>query len=194
LSYNCNQPDLAMPFNYNFDKSRAAILYIAKTLGGSIDYHYFFKILYYANKKHLANYGRPVVADKILAMEYGPVTSNILNYLNELRHGNISDPNIIIDNTNIKINGKPDLDEFSKTDLECINDGIKNVSRNFNKRTQDSHDTAYKKAWEKRGDKKCSEMNFIEIAEAGGADKEMLDYIKECNESGDFILSDTHMD
>jgi len=66
-----------LKFKFDQEKAVSAILYISKRLieaEGNIepDFHKIFKILYFADQKHLANYGRPIIGDHYIAMEHGP--------------------------------------------------------------------------------------------------------------------------
>jgi uncharacterized phage-associated protein len=42
------------------------------------------KLLFYADKYHLLKYGRPVVGDRYVCMNYGPVPSEALNLMNDV--------------------------------------------------------------------------------------------------------------
>ena len=54
------------------------------------------KLLYFADKTHLLDYGRPIVGDKYYCLDYGPVPTATLNILNDM-----------ISPVTITINGKP---------------------------------------------------------------------------------------
>jgi uncharacterized phage-associated protein len=54
------------------DKSIAVILFILNALEHS-DIHKLCKIIYFADQKHLARYGRPITGDWYVAMKDGPV-------------------------------------------------------------------------------------------------------------------------
>lgn len=62
-------------FPFNREKAINAMLHICNSLGGTWDKYSLLKILYFAEQKHLAKYGRPITGDNIVAMEYGPVPS-----------------------------------------------------------------------------------------------------------------------
>lgn len=48
---------------------------MARRAGGSIYKLRALKLIYFADRYHLRRYGRPVIGDEYLAMEYGPVPS-----------------------------------------------------------------------------------------------------------------------
>ncbi len=72
--------------NHLFRKDVAiqAILYIAQCIERK-DLHKICKILYYADQSHLSRYGRSITGDTYIAMEYGPVPSNIEDIFKALR-------------------------------------------------------------------------------------------------------------
>src|SRR5690554_1717133 len=57
-------------------KMKAAFLYVVSAFEG-VDILRAFKILYFANKEHLALYGRPIIEDEFCALPNGPVPSKI---------------------------------------------------------------------------------------------------------------------
>lgn len=174
-----------MSFKFNFVKSKNIILYVASLNDGRIDLHYLFKVLYAADKEHLARFGRPVSGDPYYALKDGPVPTNTYDYLKEVRNGDEFDDDLKVEGAFIFTEGKPDLDELSDTELECINNALSRVSKNFVKRRADSHDLAYNRAWKKENN---SVMNLFDIAEAGGANQEMKQYISEWLELDNICL------
>lgn len=106
-----------------------AILWIADKKPG-IDHYHVVKVLFGADKSHLNKYGRPVSGDDYKAMKFGPVPSLAYDFLKE--NGlNLSDEelNNLEDSIRFETVGKskrlypkrkPDLDLFSRTDLECL--------------------------------------------------------------------------
>jgi hypothetical protein len=61
-------------FELNREKIRETLLYIAARVKNPT-LHTVFKIMYFADKLHLSNYGRFITGDTYYAMEYGPVPS-----------------------------------------------------------------------------------------------------------------------
>lgn len=62
---------------FDFDKAIQALNYIAIKVGQdrSMNKMKAIKLLYFADRYHIRKYGRPILNDKYLAMEYGPVAS-----------------------------------------------------------------------------------------------------------------------
>src|ERR1035437_8347869 len=64
-----------MPFAFSHRKAAQALNFMARQAGGSIHKLKALKLIYFADRYHLRRYGRPVIGDEYLAMEYGPVPS-----------------------------------------------------------------------------------------------------------------------
>jgi uncharacterized phage-associated protein len=64
-----------MPFSFSHRKATQALNCFARKAGGSINKMKALKLVYFADRYHLRKYGRPVVGDEYLAMNYGPVAS-----------------------------------------------------------------------------------------------------------------------
>src|SRR6266404_3702430 len=64
-----------MPFSFSHRKATQALNFFAHSAGGSINNLKALKLVYFADRYHLRKYGRPVVGDEYLAMNYGPVAS-----------------------------------------------------------------------------------------------------------------------
>lgn len=158
-----------------------AILYILKGLGGSSGFHKIFKILYFADQKHLVKYGSPISQDTYIAMQNGPVPSLAYDILKSLRGYSLSESNNefksyfnLIGNHEVELLKEPELENLSYSEIECINQSIKeNKNLAFQKLTDKSHDNAWQNA------SRDGEINIIYIAKSGGASKQMLAYIKD---------------
>jgi uncharacterized phage-associated protein len=178
--------------SFTFDESKAiaTILYISNHLINqqdkriNTDFHKIFKILYFADQKHLAKYGRPIVGDYYIAMNHGPVPSLIYDILKVVRGDSIfSDEKgygAIFDVKGHYVYPKqePDMDEFSESDIECINESMEeNKALSFEILKNKSHDRAYCKAT------KDDKISISEMAKVAGADEGMLSYIRILSEN-----------
>lgn len=173
------------PFEFDIEKAIEAILYIVEK-GAKPTFHHISKIFYFADKKHLENYGRLICGDHYVAMKHGPVPSNIYDILKLARENSESDyyQHEIIQKVNqaISVIGKctvqnerkPNLDYFSESDLECLNYAIENYGQmDFNELTEISHDSSWKKA---------NENDIIELEDIIGAfenSDELLEYLND---------------
>lgn len=181
-----------LKFNFEPDKALAALLYVShRLMERSVtnptvtpDIHRISKILYFADQKHLARYGRPILGDFFIAMKDGPVPSETYDMIKSVRGDSTfcpaGDYGQYFDVKGYLIHPKqePDLDELSESDLKCINEStIENQDLSFDDLKKKSHDLAYDNA--SRNDR----IPFKKMAEAGGADKAMLTYITTVSEN-----------
>ena len=174
-----------MQENFNSEKAIESLLYILNKVDSKIlDFHKLFKILYFAEKMHLARYGRMITSDKFIAMKDGPVPSTIYETMKNLRN-NIVDNHLIADfDNNFKIYSKylteakrtTDLDYLSDSEIECLNESFKeNINLDFNRLSKKSHDAAWDAARKEKAEKLLS---VIDMAKDEGANDEMLKYIE----------------
>jgi len=162
---------------------------------GKADFHKIFKILYFAEQKHLAEYGRPITGDNYIAMQFGPVPSTIYDILGVVKknYGYFIKPekfnNYFSIETIEKIHFvepkmKPTMEYLSKSEVSCLDYSInENKELTFDQLTLKSHDYAWKST---SGDQ---EMSLLDIAFAGGANDEMLKYIALLSENENFELA-----
>lgn len=103
------------------EKAIEAILFIATQLEKPT-FHSISKMLYFADKMHLEQYGRLICDDTYIAMEYGPVPSGVYDMM---RHGGIVyDDSFMKQGYVIKSVRNPDLDELSDSDIACLEAAI----------------------------------------------------------------------
>jgi uncharacterized phage-associated protein len=158
-----------MNFKLNSEKAINSLLFVVNSLEKA-DAHKVYKILYFADQKHLTRYGRPIIGDTYLKMEYGPVPSYIRNVVD----GNIDGQREVVAKYNrylTKAIKEVDLDCLSETDIECLKDSIEeNQGLSFKKLTNKSHDSAWEEStWN---------IENISIAKAMKASNDTLKYIK----------------
>src|SRR5207237_3271008 len=67
--------EIIMPFSFSHRKATQALNFFAHRAGGSINKMKALKLVYFTDRYHLRRYGRPVVGDEYVAMNYGPVAS-----------------------------------------------------------------------------------------------------------------------
>lgn len=159
------------------DKSIAVILFILNALEHS-DIHKLCKIIYFADQKHLARYGRPITGDWYVAMKDGPVPSNIYDFIKIVRGDSMYQDPSLNDAFEIKHSymlvpkRKPDLDELSTSEIGCLEESIcDNRKLSYAELVNKSHDEAYRNATIN------NKLAFEDIARCGGATDDMLNYI-----------------
>jgi uncharacterized phage-associated protein len=171
-------------FKFNQDKAIAAVLFVALRLierhgKNGAHLHKIFKILYFADQKHLANFGRPIIGDFYIAMNHGGVPSRIYDMVKMVRGDSICQDTLGF-NKFFEVSGHfllpkqdPAMDEFSQSDLECLEKSIvENQDLNFEQLKEKSHDRAYNRA------NKDDKISFREMAKVLGADETVLEFIK----------------
>ena len=68
-----------------YQASVHSMLYILNRAGQDLDFHKIFKIMYFAEQKHLAKYGRMITEDSYIKMPNGPVPSYAYTVFQSLR-------------------------------------------------------------------------------------------------------------
>jgi uncharacterized phage-associated protein len=171
---------MSKKFNLNTTKMLNSILFVLDGLGGKCDFHKIFKILYFADQKHLTYYGVPITGDFYIAMKNGPVPSKSYEIFKVVRGDSAwvsSDFNyqewFEIEKTHFVVAKKKcDIEELSESNIECLTESIQeNSTLNFDQLSDKSHKTAWNNAID-------NEMDTIDIAQEGGANEEMIKYIR----------------
>ncbi len=158
----------------NKEKANEVLLWVISRLKNNrVDFHKLFKILYFAEQKHLVKYGKPIIGDVFIAMKNGPVPSEIYHFLKSLRQNSVHNSFIVSDWHYVESKEQPDLDEISESEIRCLEESVlENQDMSFSNLSNKSH----KSAWE-NANEEDNEMSFLEIAKEGGANAEMLKYI-----------------
>ncbi|NDV59091.1 Panacea domain-containing protein [Bacteroides sp. 519] len=182
-----------MKTNDQILKIRATLLYILQAFSNGADYIKIFKILYFAQQKHLVAYGHEIVEDSFMAREHGPVPAFLYKCLKSLEVGDEKGKDIVafIQNITCKeykghsvfyTKEKPDMDELSISNLKCLDESIEeNKDKDSFLLSEESHKFAYNEAVKRFkqypdiGDR----LSIIDIAKEGGATQEIINYIKE---------------
>ena len=158
-------------FPFNERKALAAVLFVIQQLGGKINKHKLAKILYFADMKHLVKYMRPIFGDDYSAMEYGPVPSRVYDGVKG-EFDSFRDA-LNVENKYIYSSEKPDMDELSQSEIECLSDSIKeNKELDFDQLVKKSHKYAYKNATGRV-------ISVLDMAREEGASEEVIAYIED---------------
>ena len=171
------------PFIFDAEKAVNTVLYIVQKLE-SPSFHTLFKIIYFADKYHLEEYGRLIFGDEYIAMKHGPVPSNVYDILKAIspyhqtyRHEYIAkefgDALLVKDNHFINALKDCDLEVFSPSDTKCLDKAINEYgSMSFDELTEISHD----RAWEEAGPSDIMSIESI-IRTLPSAD-DLLEHLK----------------
>ena len=155
---------------------------------GKLSKHHISKILYFADKYHIAKYGRPLTGQRYIAMQNGPVPSQIYDFIKFVEGRSdgsfvgpyaqyIGDFIEFIPSYYVAAKKPADIDFLSASAIRALEESItKYGNSSFGSRTDESHDSAWIDAWERPGKNKY--ISILEMAKSAGANSSMLDYIK----------------
>jgi len=144
-------------FTINWDKALEAVHYLTSIRPG-ITQFYLGKIMYYAEKEHLLDWGRPICGDRYMAMEHGPVPSAIRDIIS----GNDDLPQEILEQFRSKVDIRKSGNKhymsakepyacvhLSETDKDYIRASAEQYgSMSFGQLSKLSHEKAWIEAWE----------------------------------------------
>ncbi len=162
------------------DVAIQAILYVVQRIGKRTDIHKICKVLYFADQSHLSKYGRSITGDTYIAMQYGPVPSNVEDIFKALRgdsyfSGYVEDLKAFLGFANKYIliaKKEADLDYLSETDIECLDNAIEKCKdKSFSELTEMSHDLAWSNTLRDRA------MSIKDILREVGDDEDYVSYI-----------------
>lgn len=127
---------------YDHAKGVEILRYIISS--GVTNAYHIMKAMYFADKYHLQKYGRQVNGNKYIAMDMGPVPSEMYDFIKAIRNHFITgfEP---VNHHHIACNADPDTDWLSESDMEALDFGINEVKGLSMGAVMDkSHDEAYR--------------------------------------------------
>lgn len=168
--------------NVRFDKIKTlnALLFVVNRVQRK-DFHKIFKIIYFADRQHLADWGRPITGDTYIAMEAGPVPSRLYDMLKIVRGDSyLPDTEGLgrffqIENwMYVKPLQDADLNELSPNEQEALSDAIsKYANLSYDEIKEKSHDVAW------RSTARDFAINWDNIALEAGLDGDELNCLNE---------------
>lgn len=172
--------------NFDSKKLTELVLYVLGKTGG-VDFYHAFKILYFAEMKHLAKWGSSIVPDEFCALKYGPVPTRLYDAVKEL-----DNPRMILseelseviqfageDAPNVLLPKRDaNLKFLSQSETEALDESIEeNKSLTFGQLMSKSHDEAWDEA--NRRANGTNIISPISMAKVLHANEAMLEYIEE---------------
>ena len=165
-----------------FDKMKTlnALLYVANRVQRK-DFHKIFKIIYFADRQHLADWGRPITGDTYIAMDAGPVPSRLYDMLKIVR-GDSYLPDTEGLSQYFRVENwmyvhplqDADLNKLSANEQEALSDAIaKYAALSYDEIKEKSHDVAW------RSTARDFAINWDSIAREAGLDGEELECVNE---------------
>ena len=165
-----------------FDKTKTlnALLYVANRVKRT-DFHKIFKVIYFADRQHLADWGRPITGDTYIAMDAGPVPSRLYDMLKIVRGDSyLPDTEGLsrffqIENwMYVKPLQDADSNELSPNEQEALSNAIeKYASLSYDEIKEKSHDVAW------RSTAHDFAINWDSIAREAGLDEAEVDCLQE---------------
>lgn len=171
--------------NYNFEdfkieKAINAVLYITHRLKRN-DFHKIFKVLYFADRNHISEYGRSITGDTYIAMNDGPVPSNLYDIFKSVRgdgffkdDGTFSKSFTVVNWDLIQPIAETNLKKLSKTDLEQIDLSLNDYGNlSWDEVREKSHDYAW------RNTVRNAPISLKNLVIETGNNESYIEYLKE---------------
>ncbi len=172
--------------DFDSKKLTELVLYILCKTGG-VDFYHAFKILYFAEMKHLAKWGSGIVPDEFCALKYGPVPTHLYDAVKELPNPQMrlsedlaevvqfageDAPNVLLPKREANMNF------LSKSEVDALNEAIaENESLTFGQLRRKSHDAAWDEAHRRVNG--TNVISPVAMAKVMNADEAILEYIEE---------------
>ena len=182
-----------MKTRYEINKLKALILYILKESGGTLDFITLFKKMYYVQQRYLVTYGKPAFSDKFRAVKLGQVPSftykAFRSLLDEDTHVSeemkaFSQAFQVKEVEHVRVvsmREEPDMDDLAVAEVRMIDQVLAETQGMTPKKLSDkSHaDSAWQNARKRAEDDPSDNyMSLVNIARAGGANKQVLEHIR----------------
>jgi len=170
-------------FPYDRNKATQAILWLLHRNGGAMDKVKLVKLVYLADWNHLIRYGRPIVGGSYRAMKLGPVSSELLDHIEETNSDFATEQYRVLAKTIAN-------EEFlSESDIEVLDEVYNKYHSVGSFKLVDI--THHFKAWDKNYPDKNSNTSYplpYEDFFLDAEDKSMLDIIREDQEARDMLM------
>ncbi len=168
---------MAIRYSVDIHKAIEVLLYVANQVP---DTYNALKVIYFADKHHLGEYGRLIYGDDYVAMRLGPVPSLAYDIVKKMRGDGASwltlpkSPDFSVEGNNIVPNRTPELDLLSESDIESLNKAIEQYGKmSFGELRDISHkDEAFRAVDEK------DIMSLELIAQSLPNGDEVLEYLR----------------
>lgn len=167
-------------------KALEIVLYIAQRVPDA-GFHKLSKLLYFADRQHLEQFGRFIGGDRYIAMQHGPVPSSIYDMLKALRdssewhphYGELQQALKVFDNYKLQALRDANLERLSDSDRQCLDASIAKYGHiSFGRLTELSHDEAYESA------DFNDEMNIEVIARSLAGGNEIVEHLRNPHPDG----------
>lgn len=178
--YDLRERSAFSPFEFDKRKAVETLLYVARR-APIPDRIHICKIIYFADKYHLENFGRFIFGDHYVAMHNGPVPSGAYDLIKAAEAGQVKE--LRADDLYVMGLRDPLLEVFSESDFEALDQAVAQYGNiSFSRLSLMSHDEAWKTATEDGKlvvDGGTVPMEFNDIAKMIAPGDSLLKYISD---------------
>lgn len=173
-------------FDFDHEKANEVILYFAqyreKMTGASATIRDIFKLMYFADRISLQEYGRFLCNDNYVAMKQGPVPSDTYNLIKSVkdRPANVAEKHgfKIYDGYHIHLLRDADLDYLSESDVMCMDKVLEDYGAMPSQELMEkSHDKVWEQAWQSLPEKGSVPIEVSSIIETLEDSENLLSYL-----------------
>ncbi len=116
-------------FEFDLEKLIQAVVFFSKRGVEDLTRLKLAKLLFFADKEHLLKHGRPIFGDEYFALDFGPVPSRSIDFLEEMEQGIALPDRVRFDQyLNIEVaqwplfvaRGPEDFDVFSESEIDAL--------------------------------------------------------------------------
>lgn len=175
------------------EKIKAVVLYILQQCGGTLDLITLFKKMYFSQQLYASRYGKTIFNDSFRAKRRGPVPSftyhafccafDGLDKASEDIKGFDAAFEVFEEDGKrfVKALENPEMKKIAGMELDVLRQVLEQTKdMKSNDLSEKSHDKAWKDAHKRaENDPKDDYISIVNIAKAGGASKEVLNYIRQ---------------
>ncbi len=159
----------------NITKALQVLLYVTREVP---DMYRALKVIYFADKQHLQEYGRFIYGDYYAALQHGPVPSLAYDIVKQVRgDGSYVAPGaeeyLSMNGTDIIAHRDPDIDLLSESDVECLDEAIEQYGNmSFPQLREISHEDEAFQSADQNGF-----MSLVTVAKSLPNSDELLEYL-----------------
>lgn len=168
---------MTLHFEYDFEATKAALLYLAAQRLPNFDKYRALKLLFLADREHLLRFGRTVTGDSYSALPFGPTPDATHKLLDDLesvtvKGNDTDDPQVLelvrslavreVPYPEYEPQEAPDLDVLSESDRMVLDQVAAEHGHKTSQELKDlTHDmAAYRRAWRKNPCQRKLPMRF----------------------------------
>lgn len=189
-------------FKFDPEKLVQTLAFFASRGVDDLDTLKAVKLLYFADRQHLLKYGRPILGDDYYCMKNGPIPTNALSQIQDALspnptgdHDALFDEYLDVDRAHpyprFTTRKEPDLDVFSPTDIEVLDDVLTTYGSKsaWTLRDLTHRDECVKRADEERLARGVGSVRIPFELFFLGTDSKLLPLVEDDQDSRDFAES-----